>query len=346
MLQAQNGLSAAYTQAAGLAPTGILTGTGLGNLTVTPGVYFFASSAQLTGQLTLNDEGNPDAVFVFQIGSTLTTASSSSVVTINDPTPSTAGMSVFWQVTSSATLGTGTEFEGNILALTSITDNGDSTVDGRLLAMNGAVSLDDTTVNILPAELASSGRPDTGARFRSSVRSWRFFWSLEVGSPCRRPGWNNLSLGSCGARRPASPARGWEEHPIAMVWPGAYLAVSSQKQNERTSIMTENKSVVAIFKSHTGAEAAVKELQQEGFDMKKLSIVGRDYHTDENVVGYYNTGDRMKYWGKLGAFWGGFWGLLFGSALFVIPGVGPLLMAGPIVGWIVGASKARWWWAV
>jgi type VI secretion system secreted protein VgrG len=104
MLQAQNDLSAAYTQAAGLAPTGILTGTGLGNLTLTPGVYFFASSAQLTGQLTLNDEGNPDAVFVFQIGSTLTTASSSSVVTINDPTPSTAGMSVFWQVTSVVSL--------------------------------------------------------------------------------------------------------------------------------------------------------------------------------------------------------------------------------------------------
>ena len=98
-------------------------------------------------------------------------------------------------------------------------------------------------------------------------------------------------------------------------------------------------SVVAIFNSHTGAEAAVKELQQAGFDMKKLSIVGRDYHTDENVVGYDNTGDRMKYWGKLGAFWGGFWGLLFGSAFFVIPGIGPLLMAGPIVSWIVGALE-------
>jgi uncharacterized membrane protein len=105
---------------------------------------------------------------------------------------------------------------------------------------------------------------------------------------------------------------------------------------------TRNKdnAVVAIYKSHTEAEDAVKELQKSGFDMKKLSIVGRDYHTDENVVGYYNTGDRMKCWGKLGAFWGGFWGLLFGSALFVIPGVGPLLMAGPIVGWIVGALES------
>ena len=64
------------------------------------------------------------------------------------------------------------------------------------------------------------------------------------------------------------------------------------------NIMTKNNSVVAIYKSHTEAEAAVKELQQSGFDMKKLSIVGRDYHTDEHVVGYYNAGDRMKYWGK------------------------------------------------
>ena len=73
--------------------------------------------------------------------------------------------------------------------------------------------------------------------------------------------------------------------------------------------------------------------------MKKLSIVGKDYHTEEHVVGYYNAGDRMKVWGKLGAFWGGFWGLLFGSALFVIPGIGPLIVFGPLVGWIVGALE-------
>jgi hypothetical protein len=103
--------------------------------------------------------------------------------------------------------------------------------------------------------------------------------------------------------------------------------------------MTRNNSVVAIYKSHAEAETAVKELQQSGFDMKKLSIVGRDYHTDEHVVGYYNTGDRMKHWGKLGAFWGGMWGLLFGSAFFLVPGVGPLLVAGPLVGWIVGGLE-------
>jgi hypothetical protein len=110
--------------------------------------------------------------------------------------------------------------------------------------------------------------------------------------------------------------------------------------------MTKNNSVAAIFKSHIEAEAAVKELQQAGFDMKKLSIVGRDYHTDENVVGYYNNGDRMKYWEKLNAFWGGFWGLLFGSAFFFVPGVGPLLFAGPIVSTSSARWKVRWWWAV
>jgi len=103
--------------------------------------------------------------------------------------------------------------------------------------------------------------------------------------------------------------------------------------------MTENNAVVAIYKSHGEAEAAIKELQSSGFNLKQLSIVGRDYETDENVVGYYTTGDRVKYWGGLGAFWGWIWGLLFGSALFFIPGVGPLVAAGPIVGWIVGALE-------
>src|SRR5664280_1007765 len=73
--------------------------------------------------------------------------------------------------------------------------------------------------------------------------------------------------------------------------------------------------------------------------MRTLSIVGKDSHTDEHVVGYYNAGDRMKYWGKTGAFWGGFWGMLFGSAFFAIPGIGPVLVAGPLVAWIVGALE-------
>ncbi len=103
--------------------------------------------------------------------------------------------------------------------------------------------------------------------------------------------------------------------------------------------MSNMNSVVAVFGSHAQAEEAIRELQKDGFDMKKLSIVGKDYHTEEHVVGYYTTGDRMLYWGKLGAFWGGFWGLLFGSAFFWVPGVGQLLVAGPMVMWIVGALE-------
>jgi uncharacterized membrane protein len=103
--------------------------------------------------------------------------------------------------------------------------------------------------------------------------------------------------------------------------------------------MTDRNSVVAIYDTHEQAEQAVKSLQEAGVDMKSLSIAGKDQHTDEHVVGYYNTGDRMKYWGKMGAFWGGFWGLLFGSALFAIPGIGPVLVAGPLVAWIVAGLE-------
>lgn len=103
--------------------------------------------------------------------------------------------------------------------------------------------------------------------------------------------------------------------------------------------MSKTNSVVAVFDSHEKVESAIRELERDGFDMKNLSIVGKDYQTEERVVGYYTTGDRMSYWGKLGAFWGGFWGLLFGSAFFMVPGIGPLLVAGPLVGWIVGALE-------
>ena len=98
-------------------------------------------------------------------------------------------------------------------------------------------------------------------------------------------------------------------------------------------------SVVATYATHEQAEQAVKELQQAGIDMKSLSIAGRNTHTDEHVVGYYNAGDRMKYWGKVGAFWGGFWGLLFGSAFFAIPGIGPVLVGGPLVAWVIAALE-------
>jgi uncharacterized membrane protein len=105
------------------------------------------------------------------------------------------------------------------------------------------------------------------------------------------------------------------------------------------AIVSDNNSAIAIYETHTAAEEAVQKLQRSGFDMKKLSIVGKDYHTEEDVVGYYNTGDRMATWGAYGAFWGGLWGFLFGSAFFLIPGIGPLVVAGPLVSWIVGALE-------
>jgi hypothetical protein len=103
--------------------------------------------------------------------------------------------------------------------------------------------------------------------------------------------------------------------------------------------VTDENAVAAIYDNHEKAETAVKELQKGGFDMKRLSIVGRGYHSEEQVIGYYNAGDRMKHWGKLGAFWGGLWGLLFGSAFFLIPGIGPVLVGGPLVASIVGALE-------
>ncbi len=101
----------------------------------------------------------------------------------------------------------------------------------------------------------------------------------------------------------------------------------------------DTNSVVATFSQHASAEKAIKELRGGGFDIKKLAVVGRDYQTEEDVVGFYNTGDRMKFWGKWGAFWGGLWGLLFGAAFLIVPTVGPVVAAGSIVASIVAALE-------
>ena len=89
--------------------------------------------------------------------------------------------------------------------------------------------------------------------------------------------------------------------------------------------MSQN-SVVAIYRSHGDAEAAIMELQKSGFDMKNLSIIGKDYHPEEQVVGFYNLGDRVARWGKYGAFWGAFGGLFYGAGLFFIPGLGTIIL--------------------
>jgi hypothetical protein len=104
--------------------------------------------------------------------------------------------------------------------------------------------------------------------------------------------------------------------------------------------MTErNNIVVAVYASHSEAEEAVRGLQRAGIDMSSLSIVAKGAHTEEHVLGYYNSGDRMKYWGRTGAFWGGIWGLLTGSALFALPGIGPVLVGGPLTLSVVGALE-------
>ena len=141
-LAAQDDVTTAYNSLVGQACTRDMTGLDLGGQTLTAGVYCFSSSAQLTGTLTLDARGNPNEVFIFKMGSTITTASASSVVLINGGSPG----NVFWQVGSSATLGTTTSFAGNILALTSITLTTGARVTGRALARNGAVTMDTNAV--------------------------------------------------------------------------------------------------------------------------------------------------------------------------------------------------------
>ncbi|MDX6626862.1 MAG: hypothetical protein QOE56_1851 [Solirubrobacterales bacterium] len=150
--QAQSDLTNAYNVAAGqaVAPADDLSGTDLGNRKLAPGAYRYTSNAILTGPLTLDAEGDPNAQFVFLIGSELKTESASSVVLINGASP----CNVYWQVGSSADIGTTTAFEGNLMALTSISLKNGATVIGRMLARNGQVSLIN---NVLTAPLCATG---------------------------------------------------------------------------------------------------------------------------------------------------------------------------------------------
>jgi hypothetical protein len=103
--------------------------------------------------------------------------------------------------------------------------------------------------------------------------------------------------------------------------------------------MAQDGTAIAVFADHQGAEAAVKKLAEAGIDMKHLSVVGKGYHTDEKVVGFYNAGDRIKFWGKRGAFWGGLWGWLFGGLFLTIPGTGPVVVLGYLTAAAISAIE-------
>jgi hypothetical protein len=118
----------------------------------------------------------------------------------------------------------------------------------------------------------------------------------------------------------------WQGYPL--------ISASVPKLHQKTVLMNQNiektdkSTLVELFDTHQPAEGAVKELQKAGFDMSKLSIIAKNYESDQHVLGFYNMGDRVKTWGKFGGVWGGFMGLLFGMGVFFIPGVGPVVVAG------------------
>lgn len=180
-IKAQTDLVTAYNDAAGETPFVDKSGIDLGGQTLTPGAYKFSSSAQLTGTLTLDGQGATNPMFVFEIGSALTTASNSRVSLINGAN----SCNLFWQVTSSATLGTGTSFQGTLIALSSITLTTGATIGsgggvngGRALARNGAVTMDSNTItppaSCTPTHTSvfAPGLPDTGGVARPDGLPW------------------------------------------------------------------------------------------------------------------------------------------------------------------------------
>jgi len=199
-LQAQLDALSAYAALSAESPGQNLTGENLGGLTLTPGVYDFTAAALLTGTLTLNAQGNPNAQFVFQVASTLTTANNSSVILADG---AQAG-NVSWQIGTSATLGSGTVFDGSVLANTSITLDGGASLSGRAVALNGAVSLNDNNISV--PSVSSVPEPNSfvsGALCAALVGAglglnkwWRPHHSVRsrfAGAECRIILWNQTS---------------------------------------------------------------------------------------------------------------------------------------------------------
>ncbi len=198
-LQAQTDVTAAYGVLAGEPCSADLTGKDLGGLTLVAGVYCFSSSAQLTGDLTLDAQGKPDAVFVFKTVSTLTTASNASVRVINGGND----CAVFWQIGSSAVLGTGTTFVGSVLALTSISLASGAKISGRALARNGAVTMDTNNVSTSTCKVGPS---DAGVVADASVADAGLADSGRDASPSADAGSTPSDAGNADATSTATDA--------------------------------------------------------------------------------------------------------------------------------------------
>lgn len=218
-LQAQNDLVTAYTDASTATSTSSLTGQDLGGMNLTPGVYTFSSSAQLTGPLTLSGNG----VFIFQIGSTLTTASGSSVLLANGA----QACAVYWQVGSSATLGSATQFQGNLMALTSITMvTGANILTGRALARNGALTLDTNRITP-PAGPCSVAAPTPSPTPSATATPTPGPVPSGTPAPATSPGATPTPLsGFPNTGRPPSPQQpGFPWWPVAVVGTIGALAI-------------------------------------------------------------------------------------------------------------------------